>query len=205
MARSRSKTAEAPVIDTGNDVFDEQIAARAEAMQNRPELPVKTGEIIQSVADAYQMPPENPATGYIANPSSTRREPTSASGYAATVNKKEYKPLADPFGSAIIDLSHDPKGPKARLLRSNENGAMLIQFSENPGEEIRGQLKEAGLHWEPRAHSDFAKGAWIIALEEGREWRNHAHAEEVFKDVVNQIRERNGMEPFVSGAGQAAG
>jgi hypothetical protein len=204
MARSRSKTAEATDTPETDDIFDRQIAARAEAMQNRPEdLQVKTGEIIHSVADAYQMPAEKPMTAHIANPSSTRREPNTA-GYASSIKKKEYKPLPDPFGNAIVSLSTDPDGPKARILRSNDNHAMLLQFSENPGKEITDQIKDAGFHWETRAHSDFAKGAWIIALEEGREWRNHAHAEEVFKDVVNQIREKNGMEPFVSGAGQSA-
>jgi hypothetical protein len=52
----RRKTAEAAETTTEAG-YDDQMAARAEAMQNRPEeLPVKTGEIIQSVADAIRMP-----------------------------------------------------------------------------------------------------------------------------------------------------
>ena len=119
------------------------------------------------------------------------------------ITRKQVKPAPDPRGMHIISLSPDPKGPKARLLRSNDHEAMLIQFSEKPEPEILDQLRESGFRWENRAHSDFARGAWIIGLEAGNEWRNHAHAEEVFKNVVNQIRAKNNMEPFVPGAGQS--
>jgi hypothetical protein len=52
----RRKTAEAAETPTEAS-YDEQMAARAEAMQNRPEeLTVKTGEIIQSVVEATRMP-----------------------------------------------------------------------------------------------------------------------------------------------------
>jgi hypothetical protein len=141
------------------------------------------------------------APGYVANPSATRREPISPASRPA---KRDFKPLPDPTGIMTVALSEGDKAPEARLLRSKEHGDMWMQFSENPGEEIRGQLKEAGFIWEPRAVSDFARGAWVLPLEPGNEWRNHAYAEGAFKDVVNQIRERNGMEPFVSGAGQGA-
>jgi formiminotetrahydrofolate cyclodeaminase len=54
---SRSKKAAEATEATVDSGYDEQMAARAEAMQNRPEeLAVKTGEIIQSVADATRMP-----------------------------------------------------------------------------------------------------------------------------------------------------
>ncbi len=201
MARSRSKTAEASetAVAEAPDVFDQQIAARAEEMQNRPE---QAAQIVQSVAETMGMPSEEPVTAHIANPSSTRRESAAGNGYATGVKRKDFKPLADPFGGHTISLSEDPKGPQARLLRSKQHADMWIQFTENPGEEIRGQLKEAGFHWENRAVSDFAKGAWVIGMEPGNEWRNHAHAEEVFREIVNQIREANGMEPFVPGAAQ---
>jgi hypothetical protein len=88
------------------------------------------------------------------------------------MKKREYKPQADPFGAHIIDLSNDPDGPKARLLRSRQHEDMWIQFSENPGKEYTDKLRDAGFHWESRAHSDFASGAWVIELEAGREWRN---------------------------------
>ncbi len=148
---------------------------------------------VQHVAEATATPPGN---GH-----AVQHAPRS--GHSAAVGKREFKKHADPFGAHTILLSPDPKGPRARLLRSNDNQAMLIQFSENPGKEITDQLKSAGLHWERRAESDFAKGAWIIHLEQGNEWRNHALAEQVFRDVVNQLREKNGMEAFVPGAGQA--
>jgi hypothetical protein len=127
-------------------------------------------------------------------------EPQPARGGIA---KKQYKRAPDPRGMHIIDLSPDPKGPKARLLRSNDHEAMLIQFSEKPEPEILNQLREAGFRWENRANSDFARGSWVINLERGNEWRNHAHAEAVFQSVVNQIREKNGMDPFVPGAAQS--
>jgi hypothetical protein len=184
MVRSRKAEAETQQPE-GPDVFDEQIAARAEAMQNPPQTPdTRVAEIVESVAESTRMP---------------------TNGHTATVAKKQYKRQADPFGGHIIDLSEEKDAPQARFLRSNDNQAMLLQFSENPGKEITDQLKDAGFHWEPRANSDFAKGAWIINLEPGREWRNHAHAEKVFQDVVNQIRDKNGMDPFVPGAAQSAG
>ena len=157
----------------------------------------QTAAVINQVADSTRMPSESPATAHIANPSSTRREPIPAGDRASTVKRREYKRQPDPTGMHTIALSDDAKGPKARLLRSQDHNDMWIQFSENPGEEIRGQLKDAGLQWEPRAHSDFARGAWVIPLEEGKEWRNHAHAEQVFMDIVNQIRAKNGMEDYL--------
>lgn len=80
---------------------------------------------------------------------------------------------------------------------------MLIQFSENPGKEFTKQIADAGFRWESRASSDFAKGAWVIDLQPGNEWRNHALAQETFRDVVNQIRDKAGMDAFVPGAGVA--
>jgi hypothetical protein len=132
----------------------------------------------------------------------TREIGDEAEESARGITKRPFQRPADPFGMHIIHLSPDPKGPKARLLRSNENQAMLLQFSEKPEPDIIAQLKEAGLRWEPRAHSDFAKGAWILNQEPGREWQTHADAERVFQDVVNQIREENGMAAFIPGARQ---
>ncbi|CAN5277703.1 hypothetical protein BH10PLA2_BH10PLA2_27430 [soil metagenome] len=131
-------------------------------------------------------------------------EPAAGSQAARNgITRKRYAPAPDPFGGHTIALTPEKDGIKARFLRSNENNAMLLQFSEKPDAEITNALKDAGLYWEPRAHSDFARGAWVIKLEEGKEWRNHAHAEKVFQDVVNHIREQNGMDPFVPGAAQA--
>lgn len=121
--------------------------------------------------------------------------------HAGAVGKKQYKPAPDPFGGHLITLSSD--GLKGRLLRDKQYGKMLIQFSKNPGKEFTDQIAEEGFQWKPHAHTDFAKGAWVLSLTEGQEWRGHAHAESVFQKVINQIREQNGMEPWIPGAGQA--
>jgi hypothetical protein len=110
---------------------------------------------------------------------------------------------ADPFGSHTISLTAEPDGLRARFLRSNEHGDVWIQFSENPGKQYTQQLDAEGFRWESRARSDFAKGAWVLDLEPGQEWRNHARAEQVFLKVVNQIREANGLDEFVPMAGKA--
>lgn len=177
----RKRTAEATDTlppETAPDVFDQAIADRQAA---------EAAQVVAQVAEATAMP-ENGHTSH-----------------AAAVGKKKYTPAKDPRGMHIIDLSPDPKGPKARLLRSEKHKDMWVQFTENPGKEITDQLKESGFHWERRAETEFAKGAWLLPLEPGNEWRGHAHAERVFQDVVNQIREKNGMEAFVPGAAQSAG
>lgn len=127
-------------------------------------------------------------------------EPPEA-GHAAGVAKKQYKPAPDPFGMHLITLSND--GLKARLVRDKEYGKMLIQFTSNPGAEFTSQIAQDGFEWKPQVQTDFAKGAWVLSLAEGQEWRGHAHAEAVFHKVINQVRERNGMEPWVPGAGQS--
>jgi hypothetical protein len=122
--------------------------------------------------------------------------------HAAGVEKKPYKPSPDPFGGHIITLSHD--GLKGRILRDKQYGKMLIQFTKNPGAEFTSQIAKDGFDWKKHVETDFAKGAWVLDLVEGQEWRGHAHAEKVFQGIINQIREKNGMEPWVPGAGQAA-
>jgi hypothetical protein len=205
MAKSRARktaiatdtmTQEAELPPGATDFDTEEYESAAHAMEASRQREFAAGHHVEN--GERQKPQEEYAAGYIANPSSTRRD-----GHADAIGRKEYKKAADPRGSHIIMLSADPKGPKARMLRSNENGAMLIQFTENPGKEITGQLREANFDWKGWIETEFAKGAWVIPLEPGNEWRNHAHTETVFKDVVNQIREKNGVEPFVPGAGQA--
>jgi hypothetical protein len=110
---------------------------------------------------------------------------------------------ADPFGGHTINLTAEPNGLRARFLRSDEHGDVWIQFSKNPGKQYTEQLDAEGFRWETRARSDFAKGAWVLELEPGQEWRNHSRAEQAFLKVVNQIREANGLEEFVPMAGKA--
>ena len=115
------------------------------------------------------------------------------------------KPFANrPGNGAHIHFSlQTPDGKfRARFLRSNENEAMLIQFNQRPDPQFLDMLREEGLRWEPRAHSDFAKGAWIMDLQPGQEWRNHSRTEQAFIKVVNAIREANGLEEFVGMAGR---
>lgn len=110
---------------------------------------------------------------------------------------------ADPFGGHTINLTAEPDGLRARFLRSDEHGDVWIQFSKNPGKQYTEQLDAEGFRWETRARSDFAKGAWVLELEPGQEWRNHSRAEQTFLKVANQIREANGLEEFVPMAGKA--
>lgn len=165
------------------DIFDQQIAANQAAAQ----------QVVNETAESMRMPPAQPSAP----------QPSSNGTHADKVGKREYKPQPDPFGAMTVALSSDPDGPQARLLRSREHQDMWIQFSENPGKEYTSQIGRAGFDWQSRAHSDFAKGAWVLPLEEGREWQAHAKAEKTFIDVVNQIRDKNGMGAFVTGAAQS--
>lgn len=120
------------------------------------------------------------------------------------ITKRQFKPAPDPRGEHIIQLSLEDPDFKARLLRSSRDN-MWIQFTKNPGKEYTQQIDAAGFDWksDARDQEGFARGAWIMHIDEDRKWQGHAHAQEVFYDVVNQIRAKNGMEPFVPGAGQA--
>ena len=178
MARKRTTEATSEQGTEGNDVFDDVIAARAEEQPKG-----QGGEILPSAAEGTRLPEQ---------------------GRAAAVGRKQYKQAADPRGELILDLSNDPNGPQARLLRS-QRGNMWIQFGENPGREITSQLREAGFDWKGDASTDFAKGAWILPLDPDRKWQGHAHAQEVFYDLVNQVRATNGLAAFVPGAAQSAG
>lgn len=156
-------------------------------------------EIVQQTADHLAMP----AAETLTKPSdnvAAGREPGDDS-HAATVGRKQFKPAPDPFGAHTIMLS--PDGLQARFLRDKEYGKILIQFNKNPGKEVTDPIGQEGFGWKPHIHTDFAKGAWVLDLQEGQEWRGHAHAEQVFQKTINQVREANGMDPWVPGAGQA--
>jgi hypothetical protein len=199
MPKRKLRTKDAP------DVFDEAIAAQNAA---------RGLEVVPQDSTAAGVPADPPVKGHIANPSGASGEPghdsalepaagTSArNGITRRAFPKIPERAADPFGGHTIDLSDTENGPRARFLRSKDHGDVWIQFSQYPGKQYTDQLSAEGFRWESRAHSDLAKGAWVIDLEPGNEWRNHSHAERMFMNVVNQIRQANGLEEFVPMAGK---
>jgi hypothetical protein len=118
----RRKTAEAAetAVESG---YDEQMAARAEAMQNRPEeLPVKTGEIIQSVADATRMP-EN---GHAAQ---VEKKPFQVVRGWTTRNKApvQYRKLTDADLNTIIFKFVLPKDAEDKERMPTDAGVKELQ------------------------------------------------------------------------------
>jgi hypothetical protein len=209
MARTRQKTVEAsdpqPIGDamdqvigdaqqrSERDVFDEAIDAQRAAQ--RPTEVVQTQHVTEAPTTTHA---ERHAP--IREPGDDGDEQPARNG----ITKRQYKPAPDPRGELTVQLSLEDPEFKARLSRSSRDN-MWIQFSKNPGKEYTDQIREAGFDWKHDARDEegFAKGAWIMHLDEGRKWQGHGHAQDVIYDVINQIRAKNGMEAFVPGAGQA--
>ena len=161
---------------TEPDIFDRVIAARAEGR--------------------FELPENTPAAPVAA--------PAALTGPPAAV-KPPVLPIvrAQPPNPRALDQisleADDQKGLKMRLLRfrhdrGNEQD-VWIQFDKNPGKEVTDPIKAAGFRWEPRAEVGDRAGAWIKPLEPGREVRTMLDAERMFKDLGNQIRKSNGLEP----------
>lgn len=129
------------------------------------------------------------------------REPGDDTEPAATTHAKRVSSgsqrakIPDPFGAITISLTDDNDGPKARLLRSRDHNDMWLQFDEKPDPAILDQIKAEGFRWESRARDGDHKGAWVKELDPDQAWRTHADAERLLKDVANQIREKNGLDP----------
>jgi hypothetical protein len=186
MARSRSKAAEATDNRETDDVFDQQIAARAEAMQNRPvELPAKTGEIIQSVADSMRLPYEQPSHA-------SQHAPA-----ARTVERKKYTPLPDPMGFENIKGSGENR---VRLLKSEGEGAWVIRFAHNPNDDqgLNGEtyskekphpvlkmLKDAGFRW--GFDGGDGKGGWGKGFTDDAYGQDHIEARAVLQQAAELI------------------
>ncbi len=168
--------------DAGGDIFDEQARLREQERQ---------------AAEAQRTPPATQAEQQPASREPNDGEPASAT-HASRVTpngERQRAKIPDPFGILGIALTDEKDGPRAHLLRSRDHNDMWIQFDENPGREITDQIKAEGFRWEPRAWSGDRKGAWVKPLEEGQEWRTQADAERLLRDMANQIREKNGLEP----------
>jgi hypothetical protein len=112
--------------------------------------------------------------------------------------------IPEPFDQVTVELTADPdhpdrsakNGPKARLLLKNREGEIWMQFDENPGVAITDQIKAAGgWKWNSRANYGSHKGAWVYTLEEGNAWGGELDARRLFEDLVNEIRQGNGLGP----------
>jgi hypothetical protein len=159
----RRKTAESAENPTEAG-YDEQMAARAEAMQNRPEeLPVKTGEIIQSVADATRMP----ESGKFEQPAAATEQPAKkpfqvVRGWT-TRNKApvQYRKLTDADLNTIIFKFVLPKDDEGKERMPADIKDILDAHKRYPetGE-------PTGLHFE---NSNKHGKSWVIRNDpEGR-------------------------------------
>jgi hypothetical protein len=173
------------------DIFDRVIAARAAGQFDKVEtLPANN---VIAVEDGLAATAEPASDRTFKNPNAAQSEKNPA---RPPITPKISGQLPDPRSIDQISLEADSrKGAKMRLLRSYRNKDVWIQFEKKPDKEITEQLKVDGFRWEPRAEAGDRLGAWVKPLEPGREIRIMLDAERLFKDLGNQIRKNNGLEP----------
>jgi hypothetical protein len=168
MARSRKKAVEAPSVETNStetppetttqapDIFDEQIALRE-----------KAAEIVQDTADSMAPPeasqstngfagqhaPKTHAPGFIANPSSKRRESHAESVTRRLPDQKTV--IAGDLKVQMIDAGRNEMGigirvvtPDDRKLTEEEKGIIRLHVKGEEGE-------QTGFTW------DRDNGMWL--------------------------------------------
>lgn len=109
--------------------------------------------------------------------------------------KKQWATPPDPRGSWRIRLSPDEDAPYMYLLRNNRYQQVDIAFDEKPEEKHLQMLRDEGFRWRRD------EGVWAKQLDRDAKWRTQADAEELFREIANDIRQARGMEPITSGAG----
>lgn len=154
-ASAEVTTDPAPAETARPDVFDEAIANQQTA-----------ATIVQEVADNTRIPEQN------------------GTSFSEKVGKREYKPVADPFGIATDCLAG------VRLSESKRYGKMLLAFEEKPSSEVTATLKDAGFRWEP------LEKVWTLSTRENP-MSARIEAERVWKEVSKQIRTERGIDHSV--------
>jgi hypothetical protein len=101
--------------------------------------------------------------------------------------------VPDPFWFDSVALSDEKDGPRMYLGRSRARREMQMAFDEKPDDATLQALREAGFRW------NGSHKVWTLHLERDVEWRGHADAERLFKNIANTIREKNGLEPLGRG------
>ena len=193
------------------DIFDQVIAARAEGRfeKSEPSTPAVSGTAAR-VESALAAAPVMRASE-LTQPAPVGAEREEDITIRTPVMPKFSGKLPNPHSIDQISLEADSRnGAQMRLLRyhyahrGEAKHDVWIQFDKNPGKEVTEPLKAEGFRWEPEAKAGDRKGAWVKPLEPGREIRIMLDAERLFKDLGNQIRKANGLEP-VGQVGVGAG
>jgi hypothetical protein len=97
--------------------------------------------------------------------------------------------LPDPHSIDQISLSQAKGGPMMRLLRNHRYKKMQIMFDKRPPKHITLQLQDAG--WTYNHHDT----TWSKPLGRGTEISTAIESERLFKQLANQIRESQGLDP----------
>jgi hypothetical protein len=103
----------------------------------------------------------------------------------------------NPFSEITVSLTNMNEGPKMRLSRERAHWGHMaaIQFDEKPDDAIRQKLKGGGFAWNQN------DGVWKKSLGE-HPGVEHRKAQELFEEIANALRKRNGLDPVVSLTGR---
>ena len=176
------------------DIFDQAVAARTTGQFEQHEVPTAASDTAHRIEAALAVAPVRRASELV-DPAGSP-QPGHDRANLPSVGTQ----LPNPRSIDRISLEADDRtGVQMRLLRfrhaRGNREDVWIQFDRNPGKEITTQVQAAGFRWEPRARVGDHEGAWVQLLDPGREVRAMLDAERLFKDLGNQIRQTNGLEP----------
>jgi hypothetical protein len=158
-----------------------------------PQVEQPAGEALQDPLEAAPKPdepaPQEPAGHAARHERRMHGEPKGG------ITRAQAQP--NPFGEHTVSLTNTNEGPKMRLYRERTQWGHMaaIQFDEKPDDAIRQKLKGGGFAWNQN------DGVWKKPLGEqpGVEYRK---AQELFEEIANALRKRNGLDPLVSLAGR---
>jgi hypothetical protein len=172
MARAKSKEIEA---DTSFNPSEFDPAMQPEAVA-----------VIQQVADATTMPPEN---GHAS------QHTPSGNGHAAAVERKPYIRAADPYGFENRKAGEN----RVQLLKSDNRAAWVIRFAHNPNDDkgpngetygkanphpVLQMLKDEGYSWNWDADG---KPGWGKAFIGDAYGQDHIDARRVLQNAADMI------------------